>query len=60
MGFAQDTSAILVSEGVETKAERDTLMDLGVTMGQGYLLGRPLPVQEARRSHRPRSETAAP
>ena len=43
VGFAQDTSAILVSEGVETKAERDTLMDLGVTVGQGYLLGRPAP-----------------
>ncbi|MFZ5889650.1 MAG: EAL domain-containing protein [Myxococcota bacterium] len=31
----------LVCEGVETEAERDTLIDLGADLLQGYLLGRP-------------------
>ncbi len=31
----------VVCEGVETEQERDTLMDLGATLLQGFLLGRP-------------------
>ncbi|MGC4087451.1 MAG: EAL domain-containing response regulator [Polyangiaceae bacterium] len=31
----------LVCEGVETEAERDTLLELGADLLQGYLLGRP-------------------
>jgi len=30
-----------VAEGVETAAERDAMLKLGVAFGQGYLLGRP-------------------
>jgi EAL domain-containing protein (putative c-di-GMP-specific phosphodiesterase class I) len=31
----------LIAEGVETEAEREALLALGVTYGQGYLFGRP-------------------
>ena len=41
--FAAETSCILIAEGIETEAERRTLRRLGVTFGQGYLLGRPVP-----------------
>lgn len=43
VGFAGETGAALLAEGVETAAERDTLHELGVTYGQGYLWGRPAP-----------------
>ena len=33
--------ADIVAEGIETEADRDLLLDLGVPFGQGYLLGRP-------------------
>jgi diguanylate cyclase (GGDEF)-like protein/PAS domain S-box-containing protein len=36
--------AIVVAEGVETEAEARTLVDLGYTMGQGYLFARPMPL----------------
>jgi len=39
--FAQDTGAKLVAEGIETESEYQTLQELGVDLGQGYLLGRP-------------------
>ena len=42
--FAVDTDCRLIAEGVETEAERGTLLRLGVELGQGYLLGRPQPV----------------
>ena len=32
----------VVAEGIETEAQRRTLMDLGCRLGQGFLLGRPL------------------
>lgn len=39
--FASEVGASLVAEGVETAAELDTLINLGVEAAQGYLLGRP-------------------
>lgn len=33
--FARDTNAALVSEGIETRGELDTLRELGVQYGQG-------------------------
>lgn len=39
--FAAATSFDLLAEGVETEAERRCLLQLGVPMGQGWLLGRP-------------------
>jgi EAL domain-containing protein (putative c-di-GMP-specific phosphodiesterase class I) len=39
--FAERMDIRVVAEGVETVAERDTLIELGGTLGQGYLFGRP-------------------
>ncbi|HWF57420.1 MAG TPA: EAL domain-containing protein, partial [Candidatus Dormibacteraeota bacterium] len=36
----------VVAEGIETEAEAATLLDLGYTHGQGYLLGRPMPIED--------------
>jgi EAL domain-containing protein (putative c-di-GMP-specific phosphodiesterase class I) len=43
--FAPRLGATVVGEGVETEAERDSLSELGVELGQGYFLGRPGPVE---------------
>lgn len=40
-GFAAETGAALIAEGVETQSQLDTVRDLGIEYGQGYLLGRP-------------------
>ena len=42
--FAEDHGCRVIAEGVETEAERDALRDAGVHLAQGYLLGRPMPV----------------
>ena len=42
--FAYDTRSKVIAEGIETEAELATLRDLGITLGQGYLLGRPAPL----------------
>ncbi|MEM6408969.1 MAG: EAL domain-containing protein [Pseudomonadota bacterium] len=41
VGFAEQTDAKIVAEGIETEAELSVLRGLGVPLGQGYLLGRP-------------------
>ncbi|MBV9818889.1 MAG: EAL domain-containing protein [Solirubrobacterales bacterium] len=41
--FAGQLDAWLIAEGVETHAELDRLLELGVPLAQGYLLGRPAP-----------------
>ena len=38
--------AAIVAEGVETENEARTLLDLGYEMAQGYLLSRPMPIDE--------------
>jgi PAS domain S-box-containing protein len=58
--FARETGCRLIAEGIETEAELTVLRSLDIRLGQGYLLGMPLPVEEARRSDHPRSGTAAP
>ena len=35
--------ASVIAEGIETAAQLQTVRDLGITAGQGYLLGRPAP-----------------
>jgi len=37
-----DLGIIVIAEGIETRAERDALLDLGVTLMQGYLFARPV------------------
>ena len=44
--FTNEIGALLLAEGIETVEELDTLSSLGVDLGQGYLLGRPLPLAE--------------
>lgn len=39
--FANRTGAVLIAEGIETAAELDMLVSLGVRHGQGFHLGRP-------------------
>ncbi|MFD1363961.1 EAL domain-containing protein [Actinoplanes sichuanensis] len=49
-GFASDIGAMLVAEGIETEAEREKLQELGIRLGQGYLLGRPAPLPKQGRT----------
>ena len=69
--FAHVTGCRLIVEGIETDAELAALRDLAIELGQGYLLGRPLPVDETRRpparmeaatpvTRRPRQKPASP
>jgi len=39
--FAEQIGTTLVAEGVETAGELKVLTELGISAGQGYLLGRP-------------------
>ena len=39
--LCKDLGMLVVAEGIETTAERDTLVSLGCDLLQGYLLGRP-------------------
>jgi EAL domain-containing protein (putative c-di-GMP-specific phosphodiesterase class I) len=43
--FAAEHGALVVAEGIETEAELACLRDIGITHGQGYLLGRPAVLQ---------------
>ena len=47
IGFARDTGSEIVAEGVETASELRTLRNLGAQRAQGYLLGRPMPLDQA-------------
>lgn len=40
--IAQRLKCILIAEGIETQQELDQLIEIGVTLGQGYFLGRPV------------------
>lgn len=41
IAFAGSQGSRVIAEGIETDEELQAVRDLGVTMGQGYLLGRP-------------------
>lgn len=43
--LARRMNARIIAEGIETQAELDTVTELGVDCGQGYLLGRGGPVR---------------
>lgn len=45
--YARETGCEIVAEGIETEGELLTLKALGVHRGQGYLLGRPMPLADA-------------
>jgi EAL domain-containing protein (putative c-di-GMP-specific phosphodiesterase class I) len=42
--FSKTAACRLIAEGVETAEEASTLTALGVEFGQGYLFGRPEPI----------------
>jgi PAS domain S-box-containing protein len=44
--FADELDATVVAEGIETEAELEALLLIGVGFGQGYLLGRPGPIDD--------------
>ena len=37
----ESCKASVIAEGIETEADAQVLRDLGVTMGQGFLMGKP-------------------
>jgi EAL domain-containing protein (putative c-di-GMP-specific phosphodiesterase class I) len=43
LGFASAMDAVVVAEGIETRAELEELKAVGIEYGQGYHLGRPRP-----------------
>lgn len=45
MEFARLSSCVVLAEGVETEAELAVVKRLGVNLGQGFLLGRPMTVE---------------
>jgi EAL domain-containing protein (putative c-di-GMP-specific phosphodiesterase class I) len=48
--FAGATGCQLIAEGIESEEERGALLELGVRLGQGFLLGRPAPIESAART----------
>jgi EAL domain-containing protein (putative c-di-GMP-specific phosphodiesterase class I)/DNA-binding response OmpR family regulator len=45
--FARSVGARIIAEGIETAGEVEILRTLGLTLGQGFLLGRPMPAAES-------------
>ena len=45
--FARSAGCRLIAEGIETEAEKATLLELQIRLGQGYLLGPPAPAAAA-------------
>ncbi len=43
--MARDLGIMVIAEAIETDTERRRLLDLGVEFGQGYLFGKPGPVE---------------
>ena len=43
--MAQDLGIMVVAEGIEAPEEEETLLELGVQHGQGYLFGKPRPLE---------------
>ena len=50
IGMAHNLGLEVIAEGVETQAQRALLEQHGCTLYQGYLFGRPVPLQEFERS----------
>ena len=44
VAFAEGHGCQIIAEGVETESERDALQHVGVHLGQGYFVGRPMPI----------------
>ena len=46
VALANSLKLEVIAEGVETEAQRDALLAMGCTHGQGYLFGRPSPLPQ--------------
>lgn len=59
--IARTYDTLVVAEGVETEQESASVRELGVSMVQGYLFGRPVPADEFERRwmHRPTVEVVS-
>lgn len=44
LALAHALNIQVIAEGIETQAQYDALLSMGCEMGQGYLLGRPAPI----------------
>jgi EAL domain-containing protein (putative c-di-GMP-specific phosphodiesterase class I) len=45
--FAREHNCTVIAEGIESARQRDALVECGVPLGQGFYLGRPVPVERA-------------
>jgi EAL domain-containing protein (putative c-di-GMP-specific phosphodiesterase class I)/cellulose synthase/poly-beta-1,6-N-acetylglucosamine synthase-like glycosyltransferase len=45
--FAREHGCTVIAEGIESAQQRDALVECGVPLGQGFYLGRPVPVERA-------------
>jgi EAL domain-containing protein (putative c-di-GMP-specific phosphodiesterase class I) len=61
IGLGHNLGMKVTAEGIETEEQRRQLLELGCDTGQGYLLGRPMPVEafEALLDHRHQPEPDA-
>lgn len=48
--FVEEIGGLVVAEGIETASELDTLVRLGIPFGQGFHLGRPVPIGQVTRA----------
>lgn len=58
LGFCREFGIDLIAEGIETVTEREALVNLGVTYGQGFVLHRPSCVNNIRTSTSKALQTA--
>ncbi|GIE77893.1 hypothetical protein Aph02nite_38430 [Actinoplanes philippinensis] len=45
--FARENGCTVIAEGIESASQRDALAACGVPLGQGFYLGKPVPVERA-------------
>ena len=50
VGMCNELRVDVIAEGVETTEQQEALTGLGCRLGQGYLYGRPVPIEEFERS----------
>jgi EAL domain-containing protein (putative c-di-GMP-specific phosphodiesterase class I) len=50
IGMANNLGMAVIAEGVETQAQRDFLENMGCLLYQGYLFGKPVPLEEFMRN----------